>query len=422
MELFVMGTSQAVASARTRERMHVDLDEVYAALRALRDERHVLVEAIPLTTCGRLELYGLAPNVGRAVGVLGGLVARRTGMERSKITEHTYVHRGRDAVRHLFRVAAGLDSVVYGEAQILGQVRDAAHDPRVGSVEGPTLHRLFRFALRAGKRVRSETQIGRGAASVAGASLTVLGREVGPLGAVTALVLGAGDTGTLIARLLHKAGVGRLIVTNRTFSSSARIASELGCEAYGLDQMMQLLPQVDLVVGAVAASEPLLTADALRGVIGGPRYFLDLAHPRTFDPALAELPDVRVFDLEHVFERVEAARETRAAEIPRAEAIVDEEAQNFLSWLRTRENAPILKAVRDQALTRALAEADRYADGAAVEQRQEMRRLARSVTRAILHQPTVAIRHADPETRKGRALLESVTALFGVDGPDPSID
>ncbi len=174
MELFVLGTNQSVACARIRERLHVDLEELYAALRPLQLLRETLSEAVPLATCARLELYGVAPDADRAVSALRRLMAQRAHLSRSELETHTYVHRGRDAVRHLFRVAAGLDSVIHGEAQILGQVRDAAHHPQVATTEGPVLHRLFQRALSTGKRVRCETGIGRGAASLASASVTML--------------------------------------------------------------------------------------------------------------------------------------------------------------------------------------------------------------------------------------------------------
>lgn len=422
MEVFVLGTSQSVASAPTRERMFVDLDEIYDALASLQEGRGVLAEAIPLATCGRLEIYGMATDVDRAAAVLAHLLARRTKIDRTELADHTYLLRGPAAVRHLFRVAAGLDSVVHGEAQILGQVRDAAHHPRIDSVEGPHLHRLFQSALTAGKRVRSETQIGRGAASLASASLDILKREVGPLSSLSALVLGAGKTGTLIARLLRRSGVKRLVVANRTIANATRLAAELDCEAYHLERGMELLPQVDLVVGAVTASEPLILAGELRKYSATPRYFLDLAHPGNFDTALADLPGVRLFNLEHVFERLATAQRTRADAIPRAESIVDEEVQAFLAWLLARENVELLKAIRSHALNQALAEAERHHDGRETEQRERMRRLARSVAKAILHQPTVAIREADKRTEKGRVLLGNAAAMFGLDRAGPAAD
>ena len=421
MELFVLGTSQSVASARLRERMHVDLDEVYGAVEGLM-ERGILEEAVPLATCGRLELYCLAERPNRALGLLRHLMAAYTDIPRKELDDHSYVYRSEEAVRHLLRVASGLDSVVHGEVQILGQVREALHHPGTETTAGPLLHRLLQRSLSTGKRVRTETEIGRGAASLASAALSMLQREVGSLDHVTALVLGAGDTGALMARLLSKSGVGRLVVANRTLAKARELAAELGGEAISLDEAPALMPEADLVVGAVTASDRLVGPDTLPEGASWPGFFLDLAHPGNFDPELASTHDVRVFDLDHVFERVEAAREARARQVPHAQAIVDEETEGFIQWLRSRENVSVLRAVRSQVLELARSVADRHSQGRTETEQEEMRMLARSLARTLLHPPTMALREADPESAEGRWLLESAATLFGVDEPSGNGD
>lgn len=421
-ELFVVGTSQSVAPTRVRERMHVDLDEVYAALGALLTERGVLEEAIPLATCGRLELYCVARDSERALKLLVRLLARRTGVPSDELRSHIYALRGPIAVRHLFRVAAGLDSVVHGEAQILGQVREAAYHPLAMTSKGPILHRMFEMALATGKKVRTETDIGRGAASLASASLKMVEREMGSLDDVRALVLGAGETGALIARLLRKSGVGTLVVANRTEETAREVATPLGGIGVGLDRLPELLAGADLVVGAVTADEWLVTAETMRAQVRSSEdrlvRFLDLAHPRNFDPALAEVPGVTLFDLDHVFERVEAARSARAAQVPRAEAIVRDQAETFALWMRSRRSVDVLKAVRRQVLDLAKSEAERFGQGRSDEEKEQMRLLARSLARTLLHPPTLALREADPESPEGRFLLDAAPALFGVDPDD----
>jgi glutamyl-tRNA reductase len=419
VQLFLLGTSHSVASSSVRERMHVDVEEMYATLEPLRDARNLLDEALPLVTCGRLELYGVAPDSARAVRVLGHLMARRTGIPRHDLERHAYVRRDSDAVHHLFRVASGLDSVVHGEAQVLGQVRDAAHHPRARRTAGPVLGRLFQHALRTGKRVRSETGIGRGAASLASAAVGMMRRQVGDLGAMSALVIGAGDTGALMARLLVKAGIGRLTVANRTLSKARAVADDLGGVATDLTSIAAALSGADLVVGASGAREHLVTLEMIRALPAEarPKCIVDLAHPRTFAPELAELPGIVLMDLDHVFRRVDAAREARLEHLPRAHLLVEEEARAYETWYRSRESAAVVKAVRRHVLERALTEADRYAGRAPDGQREQMRRLARSVARALLHQPTVALRDADPASERGRALLRHASELFGVAEP-----
>lgn len=416
MEVFVFGTSQAVAPTEVRERLHVDVEEVYAALDELLRDRGVLTEAVPLATCGRLELYCVSPEPDRALRLLARLMARRAGLPPGRLRDHSYALRGPTAVRHLFRVAAGLDSVVHGEAEILGQVRDAAHHPDSRDSKGPILHRLFEHALQTGKRVRTETEVGRGAASVASAAVGIVREQMEDFGRAHAVVLGAGDTGSLVARVLTKSGVGRLTIVNRTFAAAEALAHELGAEARPWDDLEAVVAHGDLVVGTVTVGERIVTPAMVEGHTARAKYFLDLAHPRNVDPAVGELPGAHVLDLDDVFRQVEAALEARAAQVPLAEAIVKEQAELFVRWLRARPGVDVLRAVRREVLRRASAEADRFARGREEEEREDFRRFARTLARTLLHTPTVALREADPSNEEGRQLLETAQALFGLEG------
>ena len=417
-DVFVVGTSHAVASASVRERLHVPLDEVHAALAPLLEDGGGLQEVVPLSTCARLEIYGIAADPSLAADRLLCLLAERVSVDASDMKDHVYVLRGPAAVRHLFRVAAGLDSVVHGEAQILGQVRDAAHHPLAVARKGPTLHRLFELALAAGKRVRSETDIGRGGASLAAAAIQMVRSEIGSLDGVSALVLGAGDTGSLVARLLRKAGVRRLVIANRTVDTARRVAEGLGGEGVGLDDLGAHVAEADLVVGAVTGGEFLVTPSSLDQDAGHPhrtRHFLDLAHPRNFDPALADVPGVRLHDLDRVFARVEAVQATRVEQLARAEAIVREQAEGFEGWVRSRRSVALVRAVREHVLAVAQAEAEQFSQGRADVERERIQRFARSLARTLLHPATVTLRQVDPASPEGRLLLECAPSLFGVD-------
>lgn len=422
-EIFVIGTSQSVASAAMRERMYVDLEEMHEMLGELLTSRGLLDEAVPLATCGRLELYCVASDPERAMKLLVRIMERRTGIDRGAFRDHVYALRGPTAIRHLLRVASGLDSVVHGEAQILGQVREAAWDRRAVGTKGPILHRLFETALATGKKVRTETEIGRGAASLAGAALRMVEREMKSLQSATALVIGTGETGSLVARLLSKAGIGELILANRTLETARVTAGSLAADVIGLDDIAQGIARADLVIGAVTAGDFLVTPETLAGLNGRaserPLYFLDLAHPRNFDPTLADVAGVELFDLDHVFERVEEAKASRAAQVPRAEAIVQAQEEHFGRWLRSRQGIEVLRAVREHVLDVAQEEAERFTRGRSDEEQEQIRRFARSFARTLLHQPTVALREADPESPHGRSLLDAAPALFGVDVADP---
>ncbi len=211
------------------------------------------------------------------------------------------------------------------------------------------------------------------------------------------------------------------MVANRTLSSAEALASELGGEAFGLDALSELVPQADILVGAVAGQDDLVTVQMMTEATDGEarsRYVLDLAHPRNFARELSELPHVRLVDLAEVFLQVEEAKKSRAAQVPRAEAIVDAEVENFVQWVRSRRSAPVVRAVREQILALAQEEAERRARGKSHEEREALSRFARSLARTLLHAPTVAIREADPSTPEGQWLLRAAPGLFGINGGD----
>jgi len=427
MEIFVLGTSHAVASAALREEMHLRSSRVQRALAAMTGSTGKLQESFFLSTCARYEVYGVTDDPERAGKILRRLIARETGLSVAHLEAHTYLYRCDEAVNHALRVASGLESAVQGEAQILGQVRDRLAEPEARETMGPTLQRLFQAAMTTGKRVRSETEIGRGAASLAGAAIQLLQQGLGRLEGHSVLIIGAGETGVLIARLLRKVGVSRFIVANRSPEPAMDLARSLGGTAVGLGDVASALTEVDMVVGAAAAPRRLVDLQLLASIAqrgdSVPRIFLDLAHPRNFDPDVATHPGVEWMDLQTVHDRVKAARNARSEQVPLAEAIVDEERQEFSSWLRSRKAVPIMKAVRQQVLEMASREAERHSKGLDEGQKEALQTFARSLARTLLHHPTRALREVDPSTDDGRVLLDNAGTLFGVEpkivGLDP---
>ncbi|HSM05826.1 MAG TPA: glutamyl-tRNA reductase [Longimicrobiales bacterium] len=421
-ELLLLGTSYQTAPGSIRELAVEWLPELRSLTHRLTASRRLVEEAAVLTTCGRVELYVVSPAPERARRVLARATLNLPGripIERS----HLYEGRGRDVARHLFRVASGLDSAVQGEAEILGQVRGALACPENSETLGPTLTRLFQAAVSSGKRVRSETGIGRGGASLAGAALGLLRSRIGSLENRSALVLGAGETGSLMAQLLAKAGA-RVTVANRTVSRARALARTVAGEAIPLDAVEDMIPRVDIVVGAVARRPGLVSAEVLGGSRppgAPPLWFLDLAHPRNVEPHVRDLPGVSVLDLERVEDSVRAARAARAEHVPEAEAIVEAEVDHFIRWHDGRAAVPHLKQLRQHVLTTARTEVDRFARGLGDAERTRLERFARSLTRTLLHHPTVVLREADPGTEEGRQLLELTRLVFGLprDGTDP---
>ncbi|OLB66999.1 MAG: glutamyl-tRNA reductase [Actinobacteria bacterium 13_2_20CM_2_72_6] len=405
MNLLVVGVSHRTAPVPVLERLSAvpaDVPELLADLLA----GEFVGEALVLSTCNRVEVYaGVAGFHGGLTEIVAAL-ARRAGCTPAELAPYAYVHYDAEAVRHAYLVATGLDSMVIGEAQILGQLRDAYAVAAEQDATGRLLHELMQQALRVGKRAHAETGIDRAGQSVVSAALDLAAGVAGR----SALVVGAGAMGALALATLRRAGAGPLFVHNRTPDRAARLA-----ELHGAVPMPVLdLSAVDLVVSATASRGYVIRqADVTR-----PVTIVDLAVPRDVDPAVAELPGVRLVDLERLGA---ALRESGGFDADRAavEAIVAAEVEGFLSWLRGLDVAPTLAALRGRADEVVAAELRRLAHRRPEltdEQRADVSHTLHRVVQRLLHQPTVKVRElaAGPD---GNRYPELLRELFDLDVP-----
>ena len=405
MNLLVVGVSHRTAPVPVLERLSAvpaDVPELLADLLA----GEFVGEALVLSTCNRVEVYaGVAGFHGGLTEIVAAL-ARRAGCTPAELAPYAYVHYDAEAVRHAYLVATGLDSMVIGEAQILGQLRDAYAVAAEQDATGRLLHELMQQTLRVGKRAHAETGIDRAGQSVVSAALDLAAGVAGR----SALVVGAGAMGALALATLRRAGAGPLFVHNRTPDRAARLA-----ELHGAVPMPVLdLSAVDLVVSATASRGYVIRqADVTR-----PVTIVDLAVPRDVDPAVAELPGVRLVDLERLGA---ALRESGGFDADRAavEAIVAAEVEGFLSWLRGLDVAPTLAALRGRADEVVAAELRRLAHRRPEltdEQRADVSHTLHRVVQRLLHQPTVKVRElaAGPD---GNRYPELLRELFDLDVP-----
>lgn len=417
MILGVAGLNHRTAPIEVRERFYVEASAAPALASEIVDRG--ADECVIFSTCNRTECYFAGGAVSAAEGAIVETLARRAGMAAAAAEEHFFFHRGRAAVLHLYRVASGLDSLVLGEPQIQGQVRDAYRTARTESpgAVGPILHRMFQSALGAGGRVRAATAISEGSTSVPSVAVELAAKVFGSLEGRRAMVLGAGEMGDLTLRCLLDAGVEDVLVASRSFESASEAGRRRGVRPIPYREFWERMREVDVVVTSAAAPHPIVMARRLRESRAGvpePLVLLDIALPRNVEAAAGDLHGVFLYNIDDLQRAVEAAEARRAEERPAAEELLREHAGRFWSWYRIRRAVPLIREMRERAeriRAREVEEAlDRIA-GLSPEDRERIHMASRAALNKILHGPTTALREMAREA-EAEELLEAARRLF----------
>lgn len=395
MAFNVLGLNHKTAPVALREKVAFSEDRLAAALRTLRQENGV-AEAVILSTCNRTELYWSGAASPEEVSLWLG---RHHG-NNLNLTSSLYVHQEQLAVEHAFSVASGLDSMVLGEAQILGQLKDAYRVAQQTGSTGPWLNKLFQAAFSAAKRVRTETGIGANAVSLASASVSLARRLFADLAARNALMIGAGEMIALTARHFASAGVRRMVIANRTLSRAQTIAAEVKGYAVELGALDKELAEADIVISCTASPLPLITeaaaAAAVRARRRRPILMVDLAVPRDVDPRVAQLRDVYLFSIDNLQQLVDENRQQRELAAGDARGLLKEEVARFLAETRAHDAGPAIRMMRTNAEAirgQTVEQARRMlASGKSADEALEF--LANTLMNRLLHAPTQALRQA----------------------------
>jgi glutamyl-tRNA reductase len=350
MEIVLVGLNHRTAPVEVRERVSFTAEQSRKAADELRS-RGILQETLVLSTCNRSEIYGVPPESSHECAPgLSTFLSEFHSVRPDVLGVSLYHHYDREAVRHLFRVAAGLDSMLLGEAEILGQVREAYRYAHENGATGPVLNRLFQGALEVGKRVRSETELGTRPMSVASAGVKLAERIFGKMNERSALVLGAGTISEQVVNQLRDRGIARLFIMNRSRERADELALRVGGRVVGWGEWETALTAADVVVASVASEEPVLRREILQAAMSarGNRalFLMDLGMPRNVDASAAELYNAYVYNIDDLTEIVEQNRHARESEIPRAETIVAEHVGKFLSWQASVELVGLVDALR----------------------------------------------------------------------------
>ncbi len=421
MPLLMIGINHKVAPVEVRERLAFGPERVPLALRELtQGEAAGIEEVVLLSTCNRTECYVCTCDGSRAEAQLYDFLSRHAALSVDQLQQIVYVLRGTEVVAHLMRVAAGLDSLVLGENEILGQVRSAAEMAQAAGTTGPILATLFRYALQAGKRARAETEIGRGDISVASVVVELAGQVFGPLTDRTALLIGAGKISAITARALVKAGLRCVLIANRTFEKAQKLARNLHGTAVHFDALQDVLTQADIVICSTGAPHIVLHADAVahaqRARGDRPLLVVDLAVPRDADPKIVSIPGVRLSNIDDLEIIVKTSHPLTASICQEVEAIVQQEFDSFYHWYGSRRCVPVIQALNSRAETIYQAEVEqtlRRLGPLTPHQESLVRAMGKAIAGKLLHQPIVHLRELSLDEDIS-TYLDFIQDLYGI--------
>jgi glutamyl-tRNA reductase len=416
----VVGLNHRTVPVPVLERVTVPAAELPKALRALAGREH-LVEVVLLSTCNRTEVYAWCTKFHPSVSDVAEFLAEHSGMSAGDLADHVYSYYDEAAVAHLFGVAAGVDSVILGEGEILGQVREALKVAEHEGTTGQALARIFRHAIEVGKRSRAETGIARGAVSLSSAAVALAAEHLGPLVERRVLVLGAGEMGEGMARALAGSGVAEVVVVGRGTDRSAEVAAKVGGRAMPLDRLPVALVAADLVLTSTGSTEVVIDSESVEVAMdrrfGRPLLIVDIAVPRDVDPGVADVPGVTLLDMDDLKAFAEHSMDRRRREVARVRRIITAELERFRAEHTGREVAPLVAALRARGEDVRQAELDRFRsklEALDPKAAELVEGLTRGIVAKLLHDPTVRVKEAAGSGR-GQIYADALTALFDLE-------
>jgi glutamyl-tRNA reductase len=428
MKILLIGLSHKTAPVDVREQLAFTPAMLRSSLThfdSMHSQAHLeeIHEGVILSTCNRLELYALAGNVSVARQNIVKFLGRACDIAPEQFVDHLYTLVDEDATRHLMRVASGLDSMVLGEPQILGQITEAYEAALSQGAVGTVLSTLFQAAIHAGKRARTETTIGVNPSSISSVAADAAMRLLGKLSERQVLLIGAGEMGAIAARALRKRGATDIVVANRTFSSAADLAANLEGKAITFQQLPGAIIHADIIITSTGAPHTILNRELLEPAMtcraDRPIFILDIAVPRDVDPDVTELSNVYLRDIDSLQTQADDNIQERKAEIPNVEKIVGEEVAQFLNWYLALGVVPTIKAMRRQLEQLRQDELDKLFGRLEVDDRARklVEKMSHRLVNKILHEPTVRLKH-EAANGGGMAYTSAMHYLFALDGKE----
>ncbi|GAB4284921.1 MAG: glutamyl-tRNA reductase [Coriobacteriia bacterium] len=420
MHLILVGLSHKTAPVEIRERLTFPAHRQAEALSLLTRYDEV-AEAVIVSTCNRTEIYAVVTGEDAGVDAVLDFMTTYHDLDQHDLVRYLYIIRGEAVIRHLFRVVASLDSMVLGEAQILGQVKEAYDHAFDNGASGRAFNKLFRQSFQVGKRVRTETEIGENAVSISYAAVELAKKVFDTLDGRTVLILGAGKMSELTAKHLVSNGVKAVLVANRTYERAEELACRFCGEAIRYDALFERMREADIVISSTAATHYVITreqvAATMKGRGGRPLFMIDIAVPRDIEPAVNELSSVFLYDIDDLNGVVESNLEERMREARRAEAIIDEEIEAFIGWLESMQVVPTVAAIRAKAEAIRQAEFEKALKrlgGLSEKELKTVDALTCAIVNKMLHGPTARLKQA-AGSKEGLTVVETARALYGLE-------
>ncbi len=419
MYLTVLGINHRTAPVEVRGQVAFPPDQIARALAEL-IALDGMREAAILSTCNRTEIYCTLDDA--SPEVIANWLARFHQLDQDSLQPHLYSYQEAEAVRHILRVAAGLDSMILGEPQILGQMKDAYQQSLQANSIDTLVNRLFQHTFSVAKQVRTDTAIGASPVSVAFAAVSLARQIFGKLENQTALLVGAGETIELTARHLHEQGIGKTIIANRTVSRAHELASQFNGYGIGLDEITAHLEEADIVISSTGSTEPLITRDQVRAALKKrkhrPVFMVDIAVPQDIAADVAELDDIYLYTVDDLKQVIEENLRSREEAALQAEEIIDSQVERFMAWVHSLDAVPTVRAYREYA--ESLGDAEIEKAGRQLENgtppQEVIKTLTRNLVKKLSHNPSVNLRNAAADGKAG--LLEAVRILFQLNTRD----
>lgn len=425
MKILLVGLSHKTTPIEIREQLAFTAATQRSALThfdSIHSQAHLkdVHEGVILSTCNRLEVYAMVHHPSLAATAIVDFLSQSCNINREVLAEHLYVFNDEEATRHLMRVVSGLDSMVLGEPQILGQVTEAYEAALAQGAAGTVLSALFRAAIRTGKRVRTETAIGVNSTSISSVAANLVGQLLGDLSQRRLLLIGAGEMGAIAVRALMKRGVSNIVVANRTYKNAVQLARAWGGEAINFQQLSTALVGADIVITSTSAPHTILDRKLLEPALATrldrPLFIFDIAVPRDVNPDVTEIPNVHLRDIDDLQGQAEQNVREREAEIPRVEMIIDEEVQQFLKWLASLEVTSTITDLRQQIEQLRQGELARLFHRLDLDERERdlIAVMSHRLINKILHEPTLCLK-SEAAQGNGAAYIATTRRLFSLD-------